>query len=108
MVRLFPLRDRCGLVFGQLFFPYADPLIGTLSSFATFAVAFVARPLGGMIFGHYGDRLGRKTMLVITLLMMGIATFLIGCLPTFESVGILAPILLVVLRTIQGIALGGE
>jgi len=61
-----------------------------------------------MIFGHYGDRLGRKTMLVITLLMMGIATFLIGCLPTFESVGILAPILLVVLRTIQGIALGGE
>jgi len=96
------------LVFGQLFFPYADPLIGTLSSFATFAVAFIARPFGGALFGHYGDRMGRKTMLVITLLMMGIGTFLIGCLPTFESVGILAPILLVVLRTIQGIALGGE
>src|SRR5215210_4156470 len=75
------------LVFGQLFFPYADPLIGTLSSFATFAGAFIARPFGGALFGHYGDRIGRKTMLVITLLMMGIGTFLIGCIPTFESVG---------------------
>ena len=96
------------LVFGQLFFPTGDPLISTLSALGTFAVGFVIRPLGGIIFGHYGDRLGRKSMLVLTLVMMGAATFLVGCLPTFESVGVLAPILLVVLRVIQGLGLGGE
>ena len=76
------------LVFGQLFFPVSSPLINTLSAMGTFAVGFVARPVGGLIFGHYGDRIGRKTMLVISLLMMGIATFLIGLLPTYESIGI--------------------
>ena len=96
------------LVFGQLFFPTGDPLVSTLSALGTFAVGFLIRPLGGIIFGHYGDRLGRKSMLVLTLVMMGAATFLVGCLPTFESVGVLAPILLVVLRVIQGLGLGGE
>ena len=96
------------LVFGQLFFPIGDPLINTLSALATFAVGIVVRPLGGIIFGHYGDRLGRKSMLVLTLTMMGAATFLIGLLPTFESIGVLAPILLVTLRVIQGLGLGGE
>src|SRR3712207_579778 len=96
------------LVFGQLFFPIGDPLINTLSALGTFAVGFVARPLGGIIFGHFGDRLGRKSMLVLTLTMMGAATFLIGCLPTFDQIGFLAPILLVVLRIIQGLGLGGE
>src|SRR3954463_15137300 len=96
------------LVFGQLFFPTGDPLISTLSALGTFAVGFVARPLGGIIFGHYGDKLGRKAVLVLTLTMMGAATFLIGCLPTYESIGVLAPILLVVLRIIQGLGVGGE
>lgn len=96
------------LVFNQLFFPNVDPLIGTLAAFATFAVGFVARPLGGAIFGHYGDRIGRKAMLVLTLLMMGIATFLIGLLPTYETIGVWAPILLVVLRLLQGFGVGGE
>jgi MHS family shikimate/dehydroshikimate transporter-like MFS transporter len=96
------------LVFGELFFPGSSPLIGTLSAFGTFAVGFAARPLGGIVFGHFGDRIGRKTMLVLSLLIMGIATFLIGCLPTHASIGILAPILLVVLRFAQGIGVGGE
>jgi MHS family shikimate/dehydroshikimate transporter-like MFS transporter len=96
------------LVFGQLFFPEATPLGGTLLAFGTYGVGFFARPVGGIIFGHYGDRIGRKTMLVLSLLIMGIATFLIGLLPTFESVGILAPILLVALRLFQGIGVGGE
>jgi MFS transporter, MHS family, shikimate and dehydroshikimate transport protein len=96
------------LVFGQLFFPEATPLGGTLLAFATYGVGFFARPVGGIIFGHYGDRIGRKTMLVLSLLIMGVATFLIGLLPTFESVGLLAPILLVVLRLLQGIGVGGE
>ena len=96
------------LVFPALFFPDFSELAGTLLSFSTFAVGFAARPLGGVIFGHYGDRIGRKAMLVITLLIMGVATFLVGCLPTFEQVGIWAPILLVALRLIQGLGLGGE
>jgi MHS family shikimate/dehydroshikimate transporter-like MFS transporter len=96
------------LVFGQLFFPTGDPLVSTLSALGTFAVGFIVRPLGGIIFGHYGDRLGRKSMLVLTLTMMGAATFLIGLLPTFDQVGVLAPILLVLLRVIQGLGLGGE
>src|SRR5947208_11119827 len=96
------------LVFNKLFFPNVDPLTGTLSAFGTFAVGFVARPVGGIIFGHYGDRLGRKTMLIYSLLIMGIATFLIGLLPTYATIGVVAPILLVVLRFAQGIGVGGE
>ncbi len=96
------------LVFPQLFFPGSDPLIGTLQSFALFAVGFIVRPLGGIIFGHFGDRVGRKSMLVLSLNMMGIATFLIGVLPTYETIGVLAPILLALLRTIQGLGVGGE
>jgi MFS transporter, MHS family, shikimate and dehydroshikimate transport protein len=96
------------LVFNKLFFPNADPLIGTLSAFATFAVGFAARPIGGIIFGHYGDRVGRKSMLVISLLIMGLATAAIGLLPTYASIGIGAPILLVALRMLQGLGVGGE
>jgi metabolite-proton symporter len=96
------------LVFNQLFFPKFDPLVGTLLAFATYAVGFVSRPLGGIVFGHFGDKLGRKNVLVITLLLMGVATFLIGVLPTYESVGFWAPVLLVALRFLQGLGLGGE
>jgi MFS transporter, MHS family, shikimate and dehydroshikimate transport protein len=96
------------LVFDQLFFPDAEPLVGTLLAFSTYAVGFAARPLGGIVFGHFGDRIGRKSMLVMSLLIMGVATFLIGCLPTHSSIGVLAPILLVVLRFAQGIGVGGE
>lgn len=98
-----------GLVFGVLFFPPGtDPLVGLMASFATFSVGFFARPLGGLVFGHFGDRLGRKSALVITLLMMGVATFCVGLLPTYEQIGFVAPLLLVLLRFIQGIAVGGE
>ncbi|WP_181019487.1 MFS transporter [Nonomuraea typhae] len=96
------------LVFGKLFFPSLDPFYATIAALASNAVAFVARPLGGIVFGHYGDRVGRKTVLVVTLLMMGVSTFLIGVLPGYESVGILAPVLLAVLRFVQGLGLGGE
>ena len=96
------------LIFGQLFFPGSDPLIGTLYAFGTYAVGFVARPIGGVFCGHYGDKIGRKSMLVMTLLVMGVATALVGLLPTYESIGILAPILLVILRLLQGFAVGGE
>jgi MFS family permease len=97
------------LIFGELFFPVgADPLINTLVSFAGYAVGFAARPLGGLIFGHVGDRYGRKTSLFWTLAIMGMATFLIGVLPTFATIGIWAPILLVTLRIFQGVAAGGE
>lgn len=96
------------LVFGTLFFPDFSPLAGTLASFATFAVGFFARPVGGIIIGHYGDRVGRKNMLVLTLLVMGIATFLIGFLPTYDQIGVWAPILLVLLRIFQGFGVGGE
>ena len=96
------------LVFGPLFFPNVDPLTGTLSSFATFAVGFVARPVGGMVFGHFGDRVGRRSMLIYSLVIMGVATFLIGLLPTYATIGVWAPILLVVLRCAQGIGVGGE
>ncbi|MDR3464373.1 MAG: MFS transporter [Xanthobacteraceae bacterium] len=96
------------LVFGKLFFPTLDPLAGTLAAFGSYAVGFVARPLGGVVFGHYGDRLGRKVMLVATMLIMGIGTFLIGCLPTYSHIGIWAPILLIGLRLLQGIGVGGE
>ena len=96
------------LVFNKLFFPNFDPVVGTLLAFATYAVGFVARPLGGIVFGHFGDRVGRKQVLVVTLLIMGIATFLIGLLPTYASIGVAAPILLVALRFVQGLGLGGE
>ena len=96
------------LIFNQLFFPTFDPLVGTLLAFATYAVGFVARPIGGIVFGHYGDRIGRRKILVITLMLMGGATFLIGCLPTYDSIGVAAPILLVTLRFVQGLGLGGE
>jgi len=96
------------LVFPKLFFPQSEPLVATLLSLASYGVAFVARPLGAAVFGHFGDKLGRKSILFITLLMMGLATFLIGCLPTFAQVGMLAPVLLVLLRIVQGLALGGE
>ena len=96
------------LVFGELFFPGSSPLMGTLAAFGTFAAGFAARPLGGIVFGHFGDRIGRKAMLVTSLLIMGVATFLIGCLPTHASIGVLAPILLVLLRFAQGIGVGGE
>jgi metabolite-proton symporter len=96
------------LVFPTLFFPNEDPTASQLSSFVTFALAFFARPVGSILFGHFGDRIGRKTTLVASLLVMGIATFLIGCLPTFGSVGVLAPVLLGVLRFAQGVGLGGE
>jgi metabolite-proton symporter len=96
------------LVFNKLFFPSFDPLVGTVLSFATFAVGFVSRPLGGVIFGHYGDRIGRKNVLVATLLLMGLATFAIGLMPTYDVIGAWAPVLLVVLRFLQGLGLGGE
>src|SRR5262245_2694606 len=96
------------LVFNKLFFPTLDPLAGTLSAYATFAVGFVARPLGGIVFGHYGDRIGRKAMLIWSLVIMGAATALIGLLPGYARIGIWAPILLVVLRFVQGFGVGGE
>src|SRR6185436_5576180 len=85
------------LVFNRLFFPTLDPFAGTMASFATYAVGFFARPVGGVVFGHFGDRLGRKSMLVTTLMLMGTATFLIGALPTYEQIGVAAPALLVLL-----------
>jgi MHS family shikimate/dehydroshikimate transporter-like MFS transporter len=96
------------LVFNKLFFPSFDPFVGTLAAFGTYAVGFVARPLGGVIFGHYGDKLGRKTMLALTMVIMGIGTFLIGCLPTYQQIGVWAPIALITLRFLQGIGIGGE
>jgi metabolite-proton symporter len=96
------------LVFPTLFFPNENPVAAQLSSFVTFALAFFARPIGSIIFGHFGDRIGRKTTLVASLLVMGTATFLIGCLPTFGTIGVWAPILLAVMRFCQGVGLGGE
>ncbi|WP_406312030.1 MHS family MFS transporter [Streptosporangium sp. NBC_01639] len=100
--------SAAALVFPALFFPKSDPLTGTLLAFLTYAIGFIARPLGALVFGHYGDRLGRKKLLVISLLLMGGATFLIGCLPTHAAIGAAAPLLLTLLRLVQGFALGGE
>ncbi|WP_440100615.1 MFS transporter [Streptosporangium sp. H16] len=100
--------SAAALVFPQLFFPQSEPLTGTLLAFLTYAVGFVARPLGALVFGHFGDRLGRKKLLVVSLLLMGGATFLIGCLPTHAAIGMAAPLLLTLLRLVQGFALGGE
>lgn len=97
-----------GIVLNKLYFPTSDPLVSTLLAYATFALGFVARPLGGVIFGHFGDKIGRKSMLVITLLLMGTATFLIGFVPTYAQIGVAAPFLLLLLRIVQGIGLGGE
>jgi metabolite-proton symporter len=100
--------SAAALVFNKLFFPSFDPLVGTLLAFATYAVGFVARPLGGIVFGHYGDRIGRKRLLMLSLVIMGVATILIGLLPTYARVGVWAPVGLIVLRLVQGFAVGGE
>ena len=97
-----------GIVFNKFFFPTSDPVVSILLAYTTFAIGFVARPLGGLVFGHFGDKIGRKSVLVATLMIMGVATVLIGCLPTYQQIGIAAPIMLVVLRLLQGIGLGGE
>jgi len=96
------------LVFSKLFFPATDARIGIVSAFSVYAVGYLARPLGGLVFGHFGDRLGRKTMLMLSMVIMGGGTFLVGCLPTYQQIGIAAPILLVALRLVQGLGLGGE
>ena len=96
------------LVFPQVFFPDMDPLTGTLVAFGAFGAGFFARPLGGMVFGHYGDKVGRQKVLVVTLLLMGLSTLLIGCLPSYDVIGLAAPALLVLLRLVQGFAAGGE
>jgi metabolite-proton symporter len=96
------------VVFPTVFFPASDPAVGTLLALATFAIGFIARPIGGLIFGHYGDKIGRKKLLVVSLVMMGAATFAIGLLPGYATIGLAAPLLLVVLRLVQGFALGGE
>jgi metabolite-proton symporter len=97
-----------GLVFAKLFFPRSDPLVGTLEAFAIYAVGFAARPVGAAIFGHYGDRIGRKSTLIATLMLMGIATFLVSLVPTYESIGIWGAVILTFLRFVQGIGVGGE
>ncbi|MFD0692309.1 MFS transporter [Actinomadura fibrosa] len=104
----FIYSTAAALVFGKQFFPDFAPMVGTLLSFSTFVVGFVARPIGGVLFGHLGDRAGRKSVLVVTLSLMGACTFVIGLLPTYAQVGVWAPILLVTVRFVQGIALGGE
>ncbi|CDQ44538.1 major facilitator superfamily transporter [Mycolicibacterium neoaurum] len=96
------------LVFGLVFFPDSDPAVATIAAFGTLAAGYVARPLGGILFGHFGDRVGRKSMLVLTMVLMGASSFVIGVLPTYSAIGVAAPILLVLLRVVQGIAIGGE
>jgi metabolite-proton symporter len=105
---LFLFATASALVFNKVFFPTYDALVGTMLAFGTFAAAYVARIVGAAVFGHFGDRIGRKSMLLISLLTMGAATFLIGLLPNYDSIGVAAPILLLTLRIIQGLALGGE
>ncbi|MFJ4394913.1 MFS transporter [Pseudomonas sp. NPDC089396] len=97
-----------GVVFNQLYFPSDDPLVSTMLAYGTFAVGFLSRPIGGVIFGHFGDKIGRKSMLIMTMMIMGVATFLIGLVPSYNSIGIWAPTLLLLLRVVQGIGLGGE
>ncbi|OZC73567.1 MFS transporter [Rhodococcus sp. 06-418-5] len=104
----FLYATAASLVFNQLFFPDQSSFVGTMLSFATFAVGFLVRPIGGVVFGHFGDRIGRKKTLALSMLIMGVATALMGVLPTAEQIGILAPILLLLLRVLQGFALGGE
>ena len=97
-----------GLIFNHLYFPEFDDRIGTMLAFATFAVGFVARPLGGLVFGHFGDKIGRKKVLVLTLMIMGTGTVAIGCIPSYASIGVWAPMLLILCRVAQGLGLGGE
>jgi MFS family permease len=97
-----------GLVFGKLFFPHSDPLTGVLEAFAIYTVGFIARPIGAAIFGHYGDRIGRKATLIATLLITGLATFAVGLVPTYESIGIWGAVFLTIIRFIQGLGVGGE
>jgi MFS family permease len=97
-----------GLVFGKLFFPQSDPIVGVLQAFAIFFVGFLGRPIGAAIFGHWGDRVGRKATLIATLLVTGLATMAVGLVPTYESIGIWGAVLLVIIRLIQGIGVGGE
>src|SRR4051794_40669575 len=97
-----------GLVFAKLYFPQSDPLIGTLQAFGIYAVGFIARPVGAAIFGHYGDRIGRKSTLIATLMLMGIATFLVAFVPTYEQIGVWGAVLLTLLRFLQGVGVGGE
>src|SRR5215468_5507137 len=97
-----------GLVFAKLFFPHSDPLVGTLEAFSIYAIGFVARPIGAAIFGHFGDRIGRKSTLIATLMLMGIATFLVALVPTYESIGIWGAVILTFLRFVQGVGVGGE
>ncbi len=100
--------SAAALVFSHVFFPQSDPFVGTLLAFGTYAVGFVARPIGGIVFGHYGDRIGRKKLLMLSLVLMGVATVLIGLLPGYDQIGIWAPVLLIFLRLVQGFAVGGE
>ena len=100
--------SAAALVFNRLFFPDYDPLVGTMLAFATYALGFIARPVGGIVFGHFGDRIGRKKLLMWSLVLMGAATVLIGLLPTYAQIGIWAPVALIVLRLVQGFAVGGE
>jgi metabolite-proton symporter len=100
--------SAAALVLNKLFFPEYEPLTGTLLAFATYALGFVARPVGGIVFGHYGDRIGRKRLLMLSLVLMGVATMLIGCLPSYHAIGIWAPVALILLRLVQGFAVGGE
>src|SRR5207237_2622430 len=104
----FLCRTVTGFVFAKLFFPGSDPLTGTLEAFGIYAVGFIARPIGAAIFGHYGDRIGRKSTLIATLMLMGIATFLVALVPTYETIGIWGAVILTVLRFVQGVGVGGE
>lgn len=97
-----------GIVLNKLYFPSEDPTISLMLTYATFALGFLTRPLGGIVFGHFGDKVGRKSVLVITLMIMGISTFAIGLIPTFDQIGLWAPALLLTMRIFQGIGLGGE
>ena len=97
-----------GLVFAKLYFPNSEPLVGTLQAFLVYAVGFVARPVGALIFGHFGDRVGRKSTLIATLLLMGLSTFAVALVPTYQSIGIWGAVILTLLRFIQGIGVGGE
>ena len=100
--------SAAALVFNRLFFPSSDPIVGTFLAFGTYALGFVARPVGGIVFGHFGDRIGRKKLLMLSLVLMGVATVLIGLLPTYAQIGVWAPIALILLRLVQGFAVGGE
>ncbi|MPY47026.1 MHS family MFS transporter, partial [Streptomyces phyllanthi] len=104
----FVYGTAAALVLGPLFFPTFSPVAGTLAAFGTFGVGFVARPLGSVLFGHIGDRHGRRPVLVASLLLTGTATVAVGCVPTYDSIGVTAPVLLLVLRFLQGLGLGGE